>query len=63
MKLNHSIVKDLSKVMQQISDNSGNKGYEMSSVNWVNNNSSSNKNKPFCKLRMRDDNSNWKSVC
>lgn len=63
MKLNHSVVKDLSKVMQQVSDNSGNKGYEMSSLDWVNNNSSSSKNKLFCNLRMRDDNSNWKSVC
>lgn len=63
MKLNHSVVKDLSKVMQQVSDNSGNKGYEMSSLDWVNNNSSSSKNKLFWNLMMRDDNSNWKSVC
>lgn len=63
MKLNHCVVMALSKDVQQVSDRSGNKSSEMSSVNWVNNNSSSNSSKTSWKLRMRDEISNWKSLC
>lgn len=58
MKLNHSVVMALSKAVQQASDRSGNKGSEKSSVTWVNNN-----RKASWKLRMRDEISDWKSLC
>lgn len=62
MRLNHCVVQNIAEVVQQVTDNSGNKGYEMICVNWFYNNSRSNSFRTSWNLKMRDDNCSKISV-